>query len=243
MAVDRPLTILNLYDIYANFIPGIAFTLYLIILVPFGWPDRVTNNPGVVFAGLIIYGIILGQLLQWAGSRLDNLLYEGAERVFINTLEELENPGSQSNSCRIPFVGNRALEDITPIERDFLGDFQTQFRSTRLFNTKREIFYLTIGYLMNKEMDRTARFQALHAFFRSMWAGVSITLVSLPAIFFSQMIFSRQITIAFIYNNPRTFIFSNLIVWFIFYDRKRKFEELFVRHVFHDFYQATNDRK
>lgn len=253
MAVERPISVLNIYDIYANFIPGVALSLYLFIAIPVEL-NNINPSPGIALVGLIIGGVILGQILQWTGSHLDDCIGEGAETVFEETLNGLKIDELPTDSqdglikrcfqtLTDPLIISYDQElDKTPIVVDFPRNFQRQFQPLFCFPTKRSVFYLITGALINQRMDRTTRFQALHAFFRSMWAASSVSIVLLSLLSIDSMLihYIDMKVDAYI-----IFLFlSSIFLLIVFWDRKRKFEKVFVEHVFQDFHLiATKNRQ
>lgn len=225
MAIGRALSILNLYDLLANLIPGMAWVIVLIVLFPvdlFGLSP--TRTPGTFVAAVIIFGFIAGHIAQWAGSRLDRLeqkyRYDG-EDLYARTMEAMEN-GEKS-----PIGG------LTHVEESFEELAKDQFQLPAGFPNNYKLLLLVLSYLETRPATRASRFQAIHTFHRSMWAASIFTVVSS----FIALVATETGLVTNHWATPVLTFVGSVAITVVFYKRKNKFEKTFLKYVFRDFYQ------
>lgn len=226
MPLTRVFSILNLYDLLANLVPGVAWLLLLTILFPVDWFGIAPrNSPGAYIAAIIIFGFIIGHVIQWAGSNLDRWLVEKMEDdkdVFTRTMEAI-----QSGQQKSP------IGTITDVEESFWKLAKEQFGLPSDFPKDSKLLVLVLSYLETRPATRASRFQAIHTFHRSMWAAsifsTGSAVLSLLASLLGLLPLSPIV--------PILILFVSIGSLLVFDQRKDKFEKMFLRYVFLDFYQ------
>lgn len=229
--LERALTVLNLYDLLANLIPGIAWLFALIILYPVDWFGiDPAAAPGAFVAAVIVFGFIGGHVLQYLGSELDviqrNRKYDGKD-LYTRTMEAVENGDDQS-----------PIGEVTDVERSFYELAKKKFLLPEDFPNSSKLLLLVLSYLETTPATRASRFQARHTFYRSMWAGSILTLVaSIPS-----LVGSYLDVLPVRYGGSLVIFLASIAVTYIFQKRKNKFERTFLRYVFLDFYQDQHSQ-
>lgn len=226
MPVGRALSILDLYDLMGNLIPGIAWAIVLIVLFPVDWFGlSATGAPGTFVAAVIVFGFIGGHVLQWAGSELDYWLlkrqHDGND-LFTRTMEAVDNEDE-----------NSPIGKVTDIEKTFYDLAKNQFGLPDGFPNSTKLLSLVLSYLETRPATRASRFQAIHTFHRSLWAGAIFS-------FGSAVIAAAFMGLGWVDNGwatPVLILLGSLGSTYVFYKRKNKFEKTFLRYVFLDFYQ------
>ena len=225
MAIGRALSIISLYDLLANLIPGISWIIVLLLLFPVDWfALNPTVTPGTFVTAVIVFGYIAGHGIQGLGSWLDKQIrekYQDGKDLFTRTMEALDDDEEDS-----PI-------EITHIERAFWGLVKDQFDLPDDFPKSSKAFLLVLSYLETRPATRSARFQAIHTFHRSMWSASILTVVS--------TLIAMILMVGGMVNNTwqaTTLILAGSVVsTYVFHHRKNKFEKTFLRYVFLDFYQ------
>jgi hypothetical protein len=224
--LGRTLTTLNLYDLLANLIPGIALTIVLIVLFPVDWFGLSPSaSSGTFVAAVLVFGFISGHIIQWLGSRLDRHLQKrnhDGEDLFSRTLEGIENEDE-----RLP-IGAR-----TEVEDSFVNLAKTQFDLSDDFPESTKLLLLVLSYLETQPATRALRFQTIHTFHRSMWSASILSLLATP-------IAGISVCLGWVTTTPQALLvifFGSLVSIYVFNNRKNKFEKTFLRYVFLDFYQ------
>lgn len=235
MPIGRALSILNLYDLLANLIPGMAWAIVLVLLFPVDWFGLSPSGaPGTFVAAVIIFGFIGGHILQWAGSELDYKLlkrqHDGRD-VFTRTMEAVENEDEKS-----------PIGKVTDVEKSFYDLAKRQFDLPDDFPNSTKLLLLVLSYLETRPATRASRFQAIHTFHRSLWAGSIFS-------FGSAVIAMMMVGLGWVNNGWAATILillGSTVSIYVFHKRKNKFEKTYLKYVFLDFYQdqkvKTNDR-
>ncbi len=229
MSLGRTLTTLDLYDLLANLIPGIALILFFAILFPVSWlgvPHSISSTAAI--AGILVFGFIAGHIIQWFGSRLDRFsqqYYHGGDDLFSRTVKSIRNEDDE-----LP-IGQR-----TEIEDNFVENVKSKFGLSNEFPESPKLLLLVLSYLETQEASRALRFQTIHTFHRSMWSMSVIllfaTVLSTILTVCGPLTTSWKVLIA-------VFVIS-ILATYVFKKRKQKFERVFLRYVFLDFYQNCN---
>lgn len=225
LSIARTFTVLNLYDLLANFIPGMAWLIVLLVLFPVDWfALSPTVTPGTFVAAVIVFGYIAGHGIQGLGSWIDKKIRErehDGKDLFTRTMKAMENDGQDS-----PI-------EITHIEESFCDLATGQFDLPDDFPKSSKLFLLVLSYLETRPATRTGRFQAIHTFHRSMFAASLLAILS--------TLISMGIIAAGVVDNSWAAVVLVLlgsgIAAYAFYHGKNKFEMTFLRYVFLDFYQ------
>lgn len=128
------------------------------------------------------------------------------------------------------------IGDLTHVEESFEDLAKSRFDLPDNFSNNSKLLLLVLSYLEGRPAKRTFRFQAIHTFHRSLWAGSILSIAS-------AIIAMGMIELGWIANTqpaPSLILLGSLVSTYIFYRRKNKFEKTFLQYVFLDFYQ---DRK
>lgn len=231
VAIGRALSILSLYDLLANLIPGVAWAIVTILLFPVDWfAINSSNAPGTFVAAVIVFGFIGGHIAQWFGSSLDYKLQErnhDGNDLFTRTMSAIADEQDETP------IGN-----VTRVEEEFWGHAQKQFGLPDDFPKSSKLLLLVLSYLETRPATRASRFQAIHTFHRSMWAtSILATGMAIIAIIFAALGWTSTTWPALI-----VIVGGTTASIFVFNNRKRHFEKTFLRYVFLDFYQdQTNE--
>lgn len=232
MAIGRALSILNLYDLLANLIPGMAWAIVLVVLFPVDWFGlSPTGAPGTFVAAVIIFGYTGGHMLQWAGSDLDKRLrkrdHDGKD-LFSRTMEAVEGGDEDS-----------PIGKVTDVEESFFDLAKEQFDLPDDFPKSSKVLLLVLSYLETRPATRASRFQAIHTFHRSLWAGAIFS-------FGSAVLAVILMALGWVDNGwitPGLILLGSALSIHIFSKRKNKFERTYLRYVFLDFYQDQKVKK
>lgn len=231
MTIGRSLSILSLYDLLANLIPGLAWAIITILLFPVDWfAINSTNAPGTFVVAVIIFGFIAGHIAQWFGSTLDDKLqdrnHDGVD-LFTRTMNAINDDQDET-----------PIGCVTRIEENFWDHAQKQFDLPDDFPKTSKLFLLVLSYLETRPATRASRFQAIHTFHRSMWAASILSFaMTFIAIIFAAVGWTSTKWPALI-----VIFAATLVSIYVFNNRKNHFEKTFLRYVFLDFYQdQTNE--
>ena len=256
MPIGRPLSVLNLYDIQGNLIPGLYFALIVFVLF-YPWsaiPELLSSASLSFVLFALIFGVVSGRIVQAIGSALDSSKEikrngplgqvtgilgpeQGIEENFAQKMETLN---------RISYVHTdwRELDNWilnNPATWQFLRLCKEEFDFAHYSDINKNLLFLILSYLETHGIGRAARFQALHSFYRSIWtasllsAGIS-AIIWICKIAFTLNILNYEIGPPSEYLLVLTFVF--IYTSWIFSIRKEKFEEICIRYVILDFYQS-----
>lgn len=226
MAIGRALSTLGLYDLLANLIPGMAWLIILIVLFPVDWfALNPTVTPGTFVVAIFVFGFIAGHVLQTVGSWLDGELQDrlhDGDDLFTRVMEAVENDEEKS-----------PIGEVTDVEKSFWSFTDDQFKLPDDFPMSSKRLLLVLSYLETTPATRASRFQAIHTFHRSMWAASILAVIS-------SLISMGLMTVRVVDNSwvaVGLILIGSAGATYVFYFRKNKFEETFLRYVFLDFYQ------
>lgn len=219
MAIGRALRTLAIYDLFTNLIPGIVLTSTILLLIPFESKTK-TIPAGILVATFISLSFALGHLAQFVGSKR-----EGTPTTFGDSVKAI--------NARCP---DWAPIRVTHIESSFLDKCKKEFDLPNEFNDYGRLLQLLLSHLETTSHTRALRFQAVHAFHRSMWA-ISELLIGIS---FSMVLFdvfelwsSRSSGIAI------AVLGLSMVGRYVFNVRRKKFDKKFVEYVIVDFYEDT----
>jgi len=217
MALARSFRALGFYDVITNLVPGALWIGTLILLLPVD--ELIQNLPsGVVVGGFLTLAYVTGHLLQALGSWTDS------PTTFGDTLTAIQNE-----------TPSTAPITVTHIEKSFLTLCEQQFALPSDFEHYGKLLKMVLSYLETTPYTRALRFQSVYSFHRSMWATswsllvVLVVLGGLSALGHSllpSITVTGGVTIA------------ALVGVVVFWNRKNKFDKIFVKYLFIDFYNA-----
>lgn len=226
MPIGRAFTVLNFYDLLANLIPGVAWIIVLMILFPVDWFGLDPRGaPGTFVAAVIVFGFIVGHIIQWLASTLDwrrqKRNYDGKD-LFTRTMAAIENEKEET-----------PIGAVTKVETSFWHMAKEEFDLPKDYPKSSKLLILVLSYLETRPATRALRFQAIHSFHRSMW-GASILA------FVSTLVGTVMTGLGWVSPSWQALLLIFLgsgISIYVFNNRKNKFEKTFLKYVFLDFYQ------
>ncbi|WP_276280344.1 hypothetical protein [Halorussus caseinilyticus] len=149
----NPLSSFNIYDIFANIVPGVVF------LIGFTFPFKLQNILGGNTVSItnillfILFSFVLGQTLQAIGGWADG------DHGFPRFIKDILNEESKSRF------------EVSSIDETFLLLCSTTFRLPSNFNDYYRLFKLLLAYLEYSGRSRALRMQALYLFSRGIWVS------------------------------------------------------------------------
>ena len=148
-----PLKSFNIYDIFANIVPGIVFLLGLTF--PFKTQQILGNDITSVINVLffVLISFVVGQVLQLIGGWIDK------DHNFSRFIEDIIKKESKSKF------------NVTGIDRYFIVLCSDTFNLSKNFNNYNHLFKLLLAYLEHSGRSRALRMQALYLFSRGIWVS------------------------------------------------------------------------
>lgn len=216
MVIARSFRALELYDVLGNLVPGAVF------LIAIGFVFEIEQYAQIRFGvfeavAFLIVSLVLGHIVQTFASKLD-----GTPTLF----------GDIVRASKGEKVDDLSL-NITPVEAAFWPLMQQKFNLPDEFNDYGALFRLLMSYIETTPATRALRFQALHSFYRGMWA-VWVLIGALAILGFvldsCGVVSARQESILVL------IIVGCSVGFIIFEERKEKFNKLFIQYAIADFY-------
>ncbi|RKD85224.1 hypothetical protein [Halopiger aswanensis] len=217
MAFARSFRALGFYDVITNLVPGALWIGTLILLLPVreviqGFPSE------VVVGGFLTLAYVTGHLLQALGSWADS------PTTFGDTLTAIQN----ETTATAPIT-------VTHVERSFFTLCEQRFSLPSNFDHYGKLLKMVLSYLETTPYTRALRFQSVYSFHRSMWAA-SWSLLVVLAILGGLSVLGHSLL-------PSNTILGGvtiaaLVGVVVFWNRKNKFDKIFVKYLFVDFYNA-----
>lgn len=222
MPIGRSLSVLNLYDVLANLVPGVSVLLAGLLL--FAYTSTTEVSGGALLLIVVVFGLILGHMLQWGGSWLDGWLNDREEdnpNLFMEVLEDIDSENDESE-----------LGSVTHVEEQFWPLCRERFDLPADFSQDNQLLLLVLSYLETRPATRALRFQAIHSFHRSMTiASIVVTVFSVAALLLRFRVIVTPWSVIIVIG------IGAAAGIYVFNDRRNKFEKTFLRYVFLDFYQ------
>lgn len=172
MVAEQGIKSINLYDIFANIIPGLVFLMGLfplfkpqpfLELVLWEGIDIPVGIPLLLF--VITVAFVLGQLLQIGGSKDAN------DHGFAELMDAIRR-GEDSNRY-----------EISDFDDKFWDMCRTEFQLTGEFSSYGRLFKAILSFLEHSDRSRALRLQALYLFVRGVYvASVILALLYATAI-------------------------------------------------------------
>jgi hypothetical protein len=167
MDVDQGLKSINLYDIYANIVPGIVFLFGIVLPLDFVAILRELFGPDAQFtAGIaqlllfIVISFVVGQILQAFGSRFDG------DHGFGSLVSDIRDESEQDR------------HEVTEFDDVFWELCKDEFVLSENFESSDRLFKAVLAYLEHSSRTRALRMQALYLFARGMYvASLSLCLI------------------------------------------------------------------
>lgn len=168
MVTDQGIKNINVYDIFANIVPGLAFILGLVV------PFEVASSLHAIFGSstsirftigqlllLIAVAFIVGQLLQAFGSRFDG------DHGFGNYVRKLRGEGVTTRY------------EITEFDESFWHLCKHEFDLSDDFDAYDRLFNAVYSFLEESNRNRALRMQALYLFSR----GIRVAAIFLALLY------------------------------------------------------------
>ncbi|MDG5819665.1 hypothetical protein [Natronococcus sp. A-GB7] len=229
MAIERPLQVLNLYDVLTDLIPGAAFLLFIAILFPVETLP-IFEASGAMILITVIGSLILGHMIQWV--RGWECLWKQPD-VFQHTMRQIRlesdlsaprrdnNPNNTENSLPMSTV---RYQFLTLVDEIFELD-------NTVSDTER--YQIVLSFLETRPPVRALRFQSLYSFYRSMvvtsWAILTIGVVAIGS-FLLGWIPTRPLPVLI------SVVLLGLILAVVTRERRDRFEKTFVGYAIREFY-------
>jgi hypothetical protein len=165
---SRGIQTVNLYDLFANVVPGVYFLLGLYAMVrpvPLfraAFHSEATLSVGLSFLLIVIVvAFITGQLLQIGGSAYDG------DHGFDNLMWAIRGRDVETRY------------DVSDVERPFWNMCRSRFELTGEFEAHDRLFKLLLSFLEQRGRARALRMQALYLFVRGVFvASVALLVLS-----------------------------------------------------------------
>lgn len=216
MSVSRSFRALELYDVLTNLVPGAV--LVLAISAIFRVEEYVQFSTSTFAAGtFLVSALVFGHVIQVVASELDGTPTLFGEIIRVGQGEEVDN----------------VEISITSVEEAVWPLMKRKFALPDNYSDYGSLFRLLLSYIETTPATRALRFQALHAFHRSMWAvGFIILILALTAILLKCM------AIVGVRSWPilGLTITGSFVGIVVFKRRKEKINRRFIQYAIADFY-------
>lgn len=166
MVMDQGIKNLNLYDVFANIVPGLIFLFGL--LVPFNLSailnavlgDQVKIGFGVPeFLILITIAFVVGQILQVAGGRFD------------------DDHGFSAFMWKIRGRETETRIDVSDFDALFWDMCRDHFQLSGDFDSHGRLFQALLSFLEERNRSRALRMQALYLLTRGLFMAVLFLII------------------------------------------------------------------
>lgn len=218
MSISNTFTTFTLYDLVSNIIPGSTVLITgTILFLPFA-ESRVISG-GSILAAFVIMSFLFGRAIQAVASYFDD------PRMFGDMVDAIDD-----RSLKPPF-------ELTEIEESFWENCKSELSLTENFDSNSRLLKAILSYLETKPAARALRFQAIWTFCRNMctvgWITIAIGFTAfviytvIPDLGGSVWV-CALVTVA------------GFIELAVFDNRRNKFNKIFIKYVFIDFYLESN---
>lgn len=211
MPLARQLTVLDIYDVLTDLVPGATVLLFVFILFPVESTELMNSNALLVFT-LLLGSLITGHVLQWLRGEVGRQPGE-----FQRKMDAVRKDGDGGNSIQ---------EDFLHLTNDYF-DINSDFDDG-------ERFRLVLSYLETQPPVRALRFQSVYSFHRSLviasviGVALSIAALGLHAIQANPTV--RNLPYVLLAGGSAT------LLTFVSRERRDKFEGIFVDYAIREFY-------
>jgi hypothetical protein len=149
----------NIYDIFANIVPGVVFLIGL--SVPFELQQIFGDgaNAAIGVTLFLFFSLVVGQILQAIGGWADG------DHGFSLLVEDIVR---ERNDSRF---------DVTEFDEYFLVLCQDTFGLSDEFDDYSRLFKLLLAYLEYSGRSRALRMQALYLLARGVWVSAGLLIV------------------------------------------------------------------
>lgn len=211
MPLARQLSVLNIYDVLTDLVPGATVLVFAFLLFPVESTALTSTNVLVVFS-VLIGSLIIGHVVQWIRSEVGRQPMELQRQMGVVR----EDP-----------------EEVNSIQRDFLQRTNEYFDIDDDFDDG-ERFRLVLSYLETRPSVRALRFQSVYSFHRSLFIasliGVGLAISALGLHLVQANIAVRNLSYVIATGGSAAFLA------YVSRERRNKFEKVFVNYVIREFY-------
>jgi len=233
MVTDQGIKNINLYDIFANIIPGLAFLLGLVVPFEvsaslqaiFGSSEPLSFTIGQILL-LVAVAFILGQLLQAFGSRFDG------DHGFSDFVRKLKGEDVQTRY------------EITEFDNSFWVFCKKEFQLTDDFEAYDRLFNAVYSFLETSNRNRALRMQALYLFSRGVRVAAVFLLLLYTAIYISLYYDYIPIDLTEYVRDQRAVLSGIVITWVLAQvanHERREFERDWLEYTVTEFYLELVD--
>lgn len=234
MVAEDGIKNVNLYDLFANIVPGLTFIFGIIIpfeISPlikgiFGENVEFSFNLSYLFL-LITISFVVGQLLQAFGSRFDG------DHGFSDFIQEIRGNTEQSRY------------DMTEFD-DVLWEFcRVKFFLSDSFDSYDRLFKAILSFLEKSQRNRALRLQALYLFARGVFVASMLLFLYYSVILTS--IYYNYIPVKYTsYFRPQWVMIvstiSSAITAYVVYIERHELESDWVTYTITEFYLEFIDQ-
>lgn len=218
----------NIYDIFANIVPGVVFLVGLSF--PFKSQQFVGDgaNAAIAVTLFLFFSLVVGQILQAIGGWADG------DHGFSLLVEDILREQSESRF------------DVTEFDEYFVVLCHDTFGLSDEFDDYSHLFKLLLAYLEYSGRSRALRMQALYLLARGVWVGAWLLIIWFVTLFVSfefnyvtaaslemvnlQLTDFRSTTATFIA------LVVTTAIWGVFTKIRKELEEDWISYVVTEFY-------
>jgi hypothetical protein len=229
---ERVRSAVNLYDIFANIIPGVVLLSGVFVPIRVESLVAIQLNAASVLL-FVVFAFVVGQAMQYIGSRLD------ADHGF-----------GQHVACLRAGFENPPI-GVTEFDEVFWGVCKRRFRLTDDFDDYSRLFKCLLAELERTGRTRAIRMQALYLFSRGIWVAswmLFVLYVLLGAVVFVRPDLPSDASVALFVANFRGPVFlafgllSSFTFGLVFHYQRQEFEKDWITYVIIEFYLDTVSR-
>lgn len=212
MPLARQLTVLDLYDVLTNLVPGATVLLFAFLLFRVESTALAGSTATLVFV-VLLGSLLVGHVLQWLRGEI----------------------GKQPNEFQNRMAAVRDGNPKNSIHEDFLEMTNEHFKIDNDLND-RERFRLVLSYLETRPFTRAIRFQSVYSFYRSLYPA---SLIAAGLALAAGVIYCLNWDLVAI-RGPFYIFFSlggAALLAYVSRERRNKFEGVFVGYAIREFYQ------
>lgn len=157
----------NIYDIFANIIPGVVF------LIGLSFPFKLRQlfgdgaNAAVAITLFLFFSLVVGQVLQAIGGWADG------DHGFSLLIEDIVHERSESRF------------NVTEFDEYFVVLCQDTFSLSADFDDYSRLFKMLLAYLEYSGRSRALRMQALYLLARGVWVSAGLLIIWFVTLFVS----------------------------------------------------------
>lgn len=211
MPLGPQLSVLSLYDVLTDLIPGATVLLFAFLV--FEVESTVVASSDTVFVFALLLGsLLVGHVVQWLRGMF----------------------GKQPDEFQRQMTAVRDDSDgVNSVQKGFLKGTNNYFDIDDEFDDG-ERFRLVLSYLETRPSVRALRFQSVYSFYRSLlvagWIGIGVSILALVLHVCQSNLPVRGLPYLLF-----TLIFAAVLVY-ASWERRNKFEKVFVGYVIREFY-------